>query len=198
MSPVTDRATMRRNEILDAAERIFADKGYHDTGIADIAAHLGIGHGTFYRYFKNKREIADRIMDRVISHMAAVGLAEDPEASDTIEAYRAQVSRILGGMLELAGSQPHLVRFFHQQSLVVDADRLARVLDQYAVFSQRFLINGVSKGFLRPDLDVECTAQALVSLIFEGMRRVLSTEDEHFRRRWIASGMALMFDGVKR
>ena len=47
----------RRDEILKAATKVFADKGYHETGIADIAAEMGSGHGTFYRYFKNKRDI---------------------------------------------------------------------------------------------------------------------------------------------
>ena len=53
-----DVAAIRTKEILDAAYKVFSEKGYHDAGIADIAAELQIGHGTIYRYFKNKADIA--------------------------------------------------------------------------------------------------------------------------------------------
>jgi AcrR family transcriptional regulator len=47
------RLAARRSQILEAAYRAFASKGYRDTMVADIAQKLGIGHGTFYRYFAN-------------------------------------------------------------------------------------------------------------------------------------------------
>src|SRR5581483_1391867 len=51
MSLAERRKAELRREIIDAAFTCFAENGYHATGIADIAARLGIGHGTFYRYF---------------------------------------------------------------------------------------------------------------------------------------------------
>jgi len=57
---------------LDASERIFAEKGYHATGIANIATELGIGHGTFYRYFKSKHDIALHVFDSVMPPCSAV------------------------------------------------------------------------------------------------------------------------------
>jgi AcrR family transcriptional regulator len=191
------RADLRRDEILDAAERVFAERGYHETGIADIAADLGIGHGTFYRYFRNKHDIAATVLERVVARIAAAGLAEDPEASETLEQYRDQTTRILRRMFGLIDEHPMVMRFFHSQSVVVDADRLAGALDAYAEFTRLFLANGVRRGFLRADLDVEITAQALVGIMFEGTRRALrEPQPAELRRRWIDAGSALMFDGV--
>jgi AcrR family transcriptional regulator len=191
------RAELRRDEILDAAERVFAEKGYHEAGIADIAADLGIGHGTFYRYFRNKHDIAATVLERVVARVAEAGLVEDPEASTTIEEYRAQTVRILERMFGLIDEDPMLMRFFHAQSLVVDAERMYAALDAYAQFSERFLANGVRRGFLRADLDVEVTAQALIGIIFEGTRRALrAPQPADMRRRWIDAGAALMFDGI--
>jgi AcrR family transcriptional regulator len=193
----TARAELRRDEILDAAERVFAERGYHQTGIADIAADLGIGHGTFYRYFRNKHDIAATVLERVVARIAEAGLQEDPEASTTIEEYRAQTVRILEHMFALIDEQPVVMRFFHAESIVVDADRLYAALDAYAQFTERFLHNGVRRGFLRADLDVEVTAQALNGLIFEGTRRaVLAPQPAGMRRRWIDAGTALMYDGI--
>ena len=171
---VPDRTQLRRDEILDAAERVFAEKGYHETGIADIAADLGIGHGTFYRYFRNKHDIAATVLERVVQRIAQAGLVEDPDASDTLEEYREQTTRIVKRMFDLLDDHPAVMRFFHQQSVSVDPIRLAAAHDAYAAFAEQFLKNGVGKGFLRADLDTEVTAQALIGLIFEGTRRALS------------------------
>jgi AcrR family transcriptional regulator len=191
------RAELRRDEILDAAERVFAEKGYHEAGIADIAADLGIGHGTFYRYFRNKHDIAATVLERVVARVAEAGLVEDPESSTTLEEYRAQTVRMLERMFGLIDEDPMLMRFFHAQSLVVDAERMYAALDAYAQFSERFLTNGVRRGFLRADLDVEVTAQALIGIIFEGTRRALrAPQPTEMRQRWIDAGTALMFDGV--
>jgi AcrR family transcriptional regulator len=192
------RAERRREQILEAAERVFAEKGYHEAGIADIAADLGIGHGTFYRYFDNKHDIAATLLERVVERIASAGLAEDPEASDTIEEYREQTVRIVTRMFELVDDEPELMRFFHGQSLVVDSERLAAAFDAYAGFTERFLANGIAKGFLRAGLDTEITAQALVGIIFEGTRRAMrAPQPAAVRRRWIDAGVALMFDGIR-
>ena len=197
MSPAAERAQLRRDEILDAAERVFAEKGYHESGIADIAATLGIGHGTFYRYFRNKHDIATSVMERVVHRIAQAGLREDPESSETIEEYRAQTIRILEAMFDLIDEHPRLMEFFHSQSLVVDADALSDAVDQYATFTERFLRNGVDKRFLRADLDIEITAQALVGIINDGTRRALrAPQPEEVRRRWVDAGTKLMFDGI--
>ena len=191
------RTELRRDEILDAAERVFAEKGYHETGIADIAADLGIGHGTFYRYFRNKHDIAATVLERVVARIAAAGLEEDPEASETLDEYREQTARILDRMFDLIDDHPMVMRFFHSESLVVDAERLAAALDAYAEFTQRFLENGVRRGFLRADLDAEVTAQALMGVMFEGTRRALRAPNpDELRGRWIAAGTALMFEGL--
>ncbi len=132
----------------------------------------------------------------VMRRVAERGVAGEPEADGSVEEYRGQVERILDKMLELADSQPDVVRFFHQQSLQVDSDRLGAALDMHAKFTELFLINGVKKGFLRAELDIEATSQQLVALIFDGMRRAVRMDAEG-RRRWGKAGMALMFDGIR-
>jgi len=46
-----------RQLILDAAARLFADQGFLPTTVPDIVRAAGVGHGTFYVYFKNRRDI---------------------------------------------------------------------------------------------------------------------------------------------
>jgi AcrR family transcriptional regulator len=193
------REARRRNEILDAAVRVFAGKGYQAAGVADIAADLGIGHGTFYRSFESKHDVAAQVADRVVEEIARGLGDEDPEASETLEEYRAQVERICGRMFDLIDERPDLMRFLHHGSVVVDPDRLAAAMDGFAALTVRFLENGLRRGFLRADLDVQITAQALVGIIAEGSRRALhSPQPAEVRERWIAAGTALMFEGIAR
>lgn len=190
------RKEKRRAEILEAAQQVFVAKGYHDAGIADIAAELGIGHGTFYRYFKNKRDIASAVLDSVIQRLASAALGEDPESSETLPQYRAQVRRMLTHVAELATEHPQMLSFFQQQGLVIDPDRLATFRRTFAAFTARFLSNGIAKGFLRRDLDVELTADVLVALVFEGTTRAIADQDLQDTLRWMEAGMTVMFDGI--
>jgi AcrR family transcriptional regulator len=191
------RAEARREEILDAAQRIFAGRGYNETSIADIAADLGIGHGTFYRYFENKHDIAVQVLDRAIMQIAAAIADEDPTEADNIEQYRAQVTRLMHRMFETLDARPEIFALLHEQSLAIDAGATHRSFEAYSTYTEAFLRNGVEKGFLRPEMDVEITAQALVGLIFEGTRRAVAEgAASDLWERWIKAGVALMFDGV--
>lgn len=58
-------ATTRRNQILDAATRVFATKGFHPTTIKDVAREAGLADGTIYIYFENKPALLIGIMDRM-------------------------------------------------------------------------------------------------------------------------------------
>jgi AcrR family transcriptional regulator len=56
---------VRRNQILDAATKVFADKGFHPTTIKDVARAAGLADGTIYIYFENKPALLLGIMDRL-------------------------------------------------------------------------------------------------------------------------------------
>jgi TetR/AcrR family fatty acid metabolism transcriptional regulator len=47
----------RRSQILEAALRVFLDKGYHVTNVSDVAAEAGVSQGTIYWYFDSKDEL---------------------------------------------------------------------------------------------------------------------------------------------
>ena len=64
-SPDTPR-DQRRQEIAKAAIEIFSRKGFHETTVAEITQGLGISTGTFYVYFKDKRELFLEVVDEVV------------------------------------------------------------------------------------------------------------------------------------
>lgn len=70
----------RKNQILEAAIAVFAEKGFYETRISDIAHKAGVAYGLVYHYFKNKEEILRTIfLERwsVILEMIEAALAEE-------------------------------------------------------------------------------------------------------------------------
>ncbi|MCL2318498.1 MAG: TetR/AcrR family transcriptional regulator, partial [Treponema sp.] len=57
---------IRKNEILDAAEKLFGHKGYGSATINDILGMVNIAKGTFYYYFKSKEDVLDALVERRI------------------------------------------------------------------------------------------------------------------------------------
>lgn len=58
------KAEERKNEILDAADALFGQKGFDGTSTNDILEKVGIARGTLYHHFKSKEDIMDALIDR--------------------------------------------------------------------------------------------------------------------------------------
>jgi len=70
---------VRKAEILDAAERLFAVKGYEATSVNSIIKAVKLSKGAFYYYFESKEEVLDKIIERRVSE--GVKRAEEIAAS---------------------------------------------------------------------------------------------------------------------
>ena len=66
---IVKEAEERREEILDAAEKLFAAKGFDNTSTGDILDAVGIARGTLYYHFKSKEEILDGVIQRITDRL---------------------------------------------------------------------------------------------------------------------------------
>ncbi len=75
----SERWTARRETIVDTSARVFAKRGYHATGIAELCTANGLGKGAFYHYIGSKEAllaaIHDRVMDEVMGGAERVAAA---------------------------------------------------------------------------------------------------------------------------
>lgn len=79
-----------RQNILDAANRLFYERGFHQTSFSDIAEASGVPRGNFYYYFKSKDEILEAVVAgrlEQIRGMLAQWEAEIPEPRDRLRRY---------------------------------------------------------------------------------------------------------------
>lgn len=76
---IVKEAEIRKNEIMEAAANLFAEKGFDHTSITDILNAVGIAKGTLYYHFKSKEEIMDALIQQQSAQIlsAAQKVAED-------------------------------------------------------------------------------------------------------------------------
>jgi AcrR family transcriptional regulator len=87
----------RRNEILDAAERLIYTRGYERMTIQDILVDLGISNGAFFHYFASKPAVLEALIERM-QHQAeqpllAIVNAPDTTALEKLQQYFATLDR---------------------------------------------------------------------------------------------------------
>jgi len=62
MKALTARGERTRRRLLESAERVFAELGYHDASIVKITEAASVGQGTFYLYFESKKSVFDEVV----------------------------------------------------------------------------------------------------------------------------------------
>ena len=89
-------ALLTRNQILDAAERVFQRRGVSRTSLQEIAQEAGVTRGAIYWHFKDKADLFHAMMLRVTLPMAASLNAEaEQEAADPLGRLRQNVATAL-------------------------------------------------------------------------------------------------------
>ncbi len=71
MEPKQERAKRTRQALIEAARKVFTEKGYPRTTVAEIVKEAGRAHGTFYLYFDNKEHIFEVLLEEVIESLKA-------------------------------------------------------------------------------------------------------------------------------
>ena len=168
MKQLTARGERTRQKLLEAAEQVFADLGYHDASIVKITEAAGVGQGTFYLYFSSKREVFDEV---VLDLNARVRHAMT-EAADA-GATRAERELLgFGAFFRFTAEHPALYRIIRQAEFVSPETlqlHYERLMRPYAAGLEQAMETGeVAKG------DPEVLAWSLMGIgELVGMRWIL-------------------------
>jgi AcrR family transcriptional regulator len=100
------RREKTRVDLLEAAERVIAIKGYHQTRIADIASEADVGLGTFYLHFKTKNEIFIELIETGAAELRA----EVNAAKAGVESVEDKLRITIGTILDAAAEHPEQFR----------------------------------------------------------------------------------------
>ena len=156
----------KREAILRAATRVFAESGYFNSKVADIARVAGVADGTVYLYFKSKEDILHSIFERNTSAAIEEGREELAKITDP----REQLRRIARHHLERLGSDRDLAVVFQVElrgsTKFMEAFSAAG-LAEYLHLIREVFEEGQREGLFRADLNAKLVAKILFGALDE-------------------------------
>lgn len=165
----TDQTT-RRQELLDIAARLFAERGYRHTTVRDIADAAGILSGSLYHHFDSKEAMVDEILstfqDELFAGYDKIIASDVPVREKIEDAVRLSFDAI--------DARHHEVAIFQNE-----ADHLGR-LERFGYLADRheqsrqvwmtLLEEGVRTGALRRDLDIQLVYRFIRDTVWVAVR----------------------------
>jgi len=100
------RTDMYRQHVLEAAEAVFAERGFESAKLQDISRHAGVSMGTIYAVFASKEELFRAILDWRGRELLAVARAAAAAAGGP----RAALGRLIEGYIDYFLAHPHFLR----------------------------------------------------------------------------------------
>jgi len=171
---LTQRGRERRQQILDESARLFAERGYHPTAVADIVESLGVGKGVFYWYFESKEDLFLEILassSQDLRRLQQAAIGDEPDPLRRIE---------LGIRASLRWFREHR-HLFNLSQFAATEERFAVVLRQNDAVAiddiTRHLKEAMADGSI-PDQDPAMLAHALVGATRHLARTYLYFADE--------------------
>lgn len=156
-----------KERILAAALKIFGEKGYHPTTMAEIAEAANVGKGTLYWYFSSKEDLFSGIIEQLIQtinlKLRSVLEANEHPFPELLLTFtkvfldysynQRQLSRIFmgGGPLGLSNELRDRMFSWHREFLEINTELIQR---------------GLKEGFFSPSLEVEKVVTAFTGLLF--------------------------------
>ncbi len=156
----------KRESILKAAEKVFAEKGFHMARIADIAKLAGVAEGTIYIYFDSKEDLILSIFKERITKWIQE-LKKRLEKCSTAKEKLAELIRLHFQSLE---EDPHFAQLLQIELRACSAfmrGGSAPELKAYLKVMEEVIEEGKAKGEFRKDVNSRIAARALLGMMDE-------------------------------
>lgn len=139
----------RREQILSAALKAFAKRGFAATKIGDIAARANLSHGLVYHYFKSKEEIFYVLLERAMQTATQTLTSVESLPLSPLDKVRQTAKYILGGMDSFEDSAYYFLIVAHASVMESPGPQYKELMDISAIPVQvmtRILIEGQQAG----------------------------------------------------
>ncbi len=187
----------RHAEVLDAAGRIFAARGYSATNVEEIAKEAGMAKGTIYLYFKSKEEIFAEVLGRDLQALTDRTI----EAMSAAEMFSGRVKIFLNLRLEYLRSKQNFLRIYLDEFASRSArpkpvaDAMDKMFRRDLEFMQWCVVRAMARDEIR-QVPAEAAAYAIFDLARGFVQRHLNgwtpltlEEDVAFVHSMILNGL---------
>jgi TetR/AcrR family fatty acid metabolism transcriptional regulator len=187
----------KREAILRAAIKIFANKGFFNSKVADIAGEAGIADGTVYLYFKGKDDILHSIFDRAMAEFIAEGQKE----LEGIDAPERRLHRIAELHLERLGADRDMAVVFQVElrgSTKFMQEFSAAGFHDYLEIIRKTIEDGQRTGVFRSDLKPVVAAKILYGALDEMVTNWVLSNKTYPLAPMAGEVLKIFFGGMKR
>ncbi len=158
-------AKSKRDDIMEAALILFAERGYDGTTVPMIADKAKVGAGTIYRYFENKESLVNSIFqDHIIKFSDMLKNSIDEQSND----FRKQFHLLFQQMVQFAKHNEHALQFIdsHSDGHYLD-EKSNQLFNEFLEFLHSFAVKGTEQGVL-------CSLQpnAIIAIVYGGFSRL--------------------------
>lgn len=156
----------KRDLILRAATRVFAQNGFFQSQVADVARVAGVAAGTVYLYFKGKDDLLVSIFERSMSEVIGEGRAAVEGIADPADRLRRIAHLHLGRL----GRDKHLAVVFQvelRQSVKFMERFSATFLQDYLKLIRDAIADGQQAGVFRKDISATTAAKIFFGALDE-------------------------------
>jgi AcrR family transcriptional regulator len=159
------RKQASRQRLLDAARKLFVERGYHATRPQDISKEAGLGHGTFYLHFHDKQECFSAFVDQARAEVDAAVFARASVAKNLPE----MVEAVLMAIYEHSEANPGVLATALSDETVISAGkpRGTSVLHRWGAEWGKVIALQAEQGLVAKDFDFEVIGQAVVGAIHQ-------------------------------
>ena len=148
---------------IEAAAKVFAEKGFHGATTQDIAHEMGIQQGSLYYYFKSKevalQEVCEYGFDVYVERMKKICAKEQP--------FEAKMLAIITAHLTNYSQKDSAMKVHNEQRLYLSAERRVRIKQlgsRYRELLEQTLKQGIQTGVVRSDIDTHFIAYSIIGM----------------------------------
>ena len=157
----------KKKRIIDAAARVFAQKGYAGTAVADIAVQAEIGKGTIYAYFDSKEDLFFAVFEwYMMQSGAAAKVSVSLLGGSAAQRLEALSDSIMGMWDEIKDAFTLTIEFWAASSSSQMRQRFKeafrRAYEEFRGLVVALIRDGIERGEFRSDVNAESVAAALV------------------------------------
>ncbi len=180
MKAVNDRTEKNHKyfQILEAAIRVFARQGFHQSTVAQIAKEAGVADGTIYLYFKNKDDILVQFFNYKTKQVFDSFRSEVDRADSSLDKLRYLIRRHLK---EFQNNRDMAIVYqveTHQSSRLAEA-QIREMSQMYRDLISEIIEQGQQEGAIRKDLYLGLVKRFIIGAVDEVINTWLHAEGEY-------------------
>lgn len=167
---MTSKKNQKYHLILDGAQKVFAENGFHRSQVSKIAKAAGVADGTIYLYFKRKEDILISLFQEKLGELVGKFHESLEETSNAAEALR-KVCQIHFNELESNPELAYVTQIELRQSDLELRKEIGTCLKPYILLIENILKQGIEEKLFRSDLNVKLVR----NLIFGAMDEAVTS-----------------------